>query len=177
MCDVKEKSEMVAVQNAFRDRELFSFIHTSFNLCIQRLELARHWGLVCPCCGILRFNSNKRVRCERSSRRLHQARVFLIGLKNDILRSIPDNDSLPSFDGNQTLLEWTAYSMRMTVIDVSRKTHQYSKVPLRICEADDPAQAQICYDQLAAIPDERLDVQLRTLKETVFDALKDLQFV
>jgi hypothetical protein len=72
-----DKPFLVNVQAACQWKELWSFMFVFLAKVLNPLEHARRWGLLCPCCKELRDNVAKKVRCIRSSRRLHEARLFV----------------------------------------------------------------------------------------------------
>jgi hypothetical protein len=145
----QDAKELDAVLAACSWRELWSWMAISFDNAIKRAEKARRWGIVCECC-IEVYRRGQKPKCNRSSRRLHQARLFLLDFKSAIrleLRSL----TLASCEGNLELMRWVSYSMRCLITDVTEKFQWLECVPWRFAELDDISQAIECVVQVTPI--------------------------
>ena len=171
---VKDKTGIEAVQKSFRDKYLWTFVRNAYKYALKEMEDARHWGLVCKCCSAQRHSGlagTKQSKCGRASRRLDEARMFLIGLKEGFLKR-DQTLCLADFRGEVELAKWFSFSLRGVAVDLTLKTHQYNKVPVLIVEADNPEIAKICVEQIKSVPEHRMGLQLREFKETCLHALE-----
>ena len=100
-----------------------------------------------------------------ASRRMNEAAAFLED-KKGVLTQSANHLRLVDFEGQQDLMEWTGTSIRLAAQELGKKSHQLGKVPYLIARADEPEIAKLCATQLQSIPEERLDSQLRELRDT-----------
>ena len=129
----------------------------------------RHWGLVCPCCGELRRAGMKNIQCVNNSRRLKEARVFIVGLKSKLTENGNSLD-LAFAEGVQWICNQVAFTTRKLVGEVSLKYKWLDMVPWRIAEAESPEQASICRQQLLdGDPEKMTLLELRYRHELVDD--------
>ena len=160
---------------AFRNDDLWIFIDVQFKKALNLLEHARRWGLVCWCCSDARHAGGpQQSKCTNSSRRLHQARLFLKSVCDTLLER-GRTFQLPDFEGSLWICSETTLGLRKASIQLQMKGGNYSKCPYLISEADDPVIAQMCVEQLTSIPNARLDPLMRHLLETCLEPLKVLQ--
>jgi hypothetical protein len=117
---------------------------------IRRLEKMRRWGLVCDCCAAS-YADGKRPNCDRSSRRLKNARKF-IDQERAHFREQEQHLSLNRCEDSEELMRWTSYSLRCLTSDLGEKFKFLDDVPCRFSEAEDPEEAAECVRQVMSKP-------------------------
>ena len=81
----EDQDLLQGVKHACGWTEFWILLSCLYTLLIMKLEEGRRWGLRCPCCEQLRREDGiRRPKCPRASRRLHQARVFIARLVEEL---------------------------------------------------------------------------------------------
>ena len=130
------------------DNELWTFIHVFNVKLFTPLEKARRWGLVCICHELERqLALKKRFCCVFNSRRLHQARKYVIALV-DVLAADGRRVQLTFAEDVQWVAEAHSLCSRKVSMDLGYKTSYLKNVPWLVSEAEDPEIALECAAQL-----------------------------
>jgi hypothetical protein len=158
---------------ACRWNDLWVFLPFFFQQVLNPLEHARRWGLVCECHKELRaLEPNKRIECDRNSRRLGQVRVFLSRVIDQMASS--GRAVQGSVEGISWIAIETACSERSTSMEMSRKTSWKDRVPWRFVEVCDPEQAKIILAQLKDIDDAVAEPLILDYKARFLDDIEAL---
>ena len=77
--NAQDRESLKAVFDACRDESLWRFLEVAHRECFGKMELCRHWGMVCNHAGCkqLRDQGQKHVACFSNSRRLDEAWEFV----------------------------------------------------------------------------------------------------
>ena len=153
------------------DRFLGVFLPFYFERVLNPLEQARRWGLVCECHTEMRkLEPNRRVECDRNSRRTREARVFLARLFGNMSRSGR------AVQGPVEGISWipieTSLSERSVSKEGERKFGWTGLVPWLMVEARDPEQAKIIREQLISINDTAAEPLVLEYKEKFLEDLE-----
>ena len=112
---------------------------------------------------------HEKLQCVNNSRRLKEARVFIVGVKSKLTENGNSLD-LAFAEGVQWICSQVAFTTRKLVGEVSLKYKWLDMVPWRIAEAESPEQASICRQQLLdGDPAKMTLLELRCRHELVDD--------
>lgn len=143
----KDKDLLKEVYDCLCDVDLWVFFRVFHDIIFWPLEKARRWGLVCACCSDQRHDTGKRSKCVMASRRLHQARLYLMGVKSK-LSEAGNHIDLEFAEGILWIARAVSFTARKTFSDLKYKTTYFDNAPWRVAEARDPVQAGIVAEQL-----------------------------
>ena len=138
----QDKEELKNFLAAIAWKELWVFVRVAFEFGIKKMEKCRRWGLVCACCAHL-YAEGKRPLCERSGRRLHQARKRVQSLTDDIRESIRTLRIADCGDSLE-MMRWVALTLRCAISDIVEKFNFLSVLPWRFAESGEPDQSLEC---------------------------------
>ena len=172
--NVQDKKFIHDVKMAFGCSDLWTFMSVALEHGIERLEMGRRWGLVCKCCTALRRESGAHVRskCGRASRRLKEARLFIIDRVADFHACGRDLwGNLGKCEGLAWLATAMSFALRSVGMEMKAKNSYLDKVPYLVAEAEDPAIAKLCAEQLRALADADLDPALSWMRHTLLGPL------
>ena len=136
----QDREELNAFVRAITWQEFWTFMAVAHKFGIKHFERHRRWGLVCACCKHLRALGNKRPSCPRSSRRMREARKYIISLLEEMKVRI-DSITLSDCEDSFPMMRWIVHSLKCSRNDIGEKFSWTRTVPWLFCEADDQEQA------------------------------------
>ena len=169
---VQDFAFLMSVRVAFRCKGLWTFIRVSLQQFLQPLENIRRWGLVCSCHVDDRHSGGpKKSRCDRASRRMHEVRKYIL-LQIADFQQRGSALNITDCENDVDLCRSTSFTLRSLASEMGVKTIHHCRVPYLLSEADDPAVAQTCFEQLQAIPEDDLDEMMRWYRDNLCGPLE-----
>jgi hypothetical protein len=168
-----QETELISeVRVACRWGDLWVFMVVFSFRVLDPLEHARRWGLVCVCCSQARRDGGpKQSKCQRSSRRLKEARRFLHNLCSRLYSQGTVLDATMCEDVQWILIE-TNTCERRTATELRFKAKYLRTVPWLVVEADDKDMAAECVLQLQSIQDDKLTPLIIYYKDELLPSLQ-----
>ena len=167
----KDGDLLNTVISALEDKELWNFIKVFHYRVFLPLEKGRRWGLVCVCCEHLRHEMpHKSTKCINNSRRLPQARKFVVDLVAELLGYGRQVD-FAFAEGVNWIARNVSFVTRTAAGSLKLKSRYLDNVPVRVSEAAEPAEAAVCAEQLRKLEDADCTFLLLEYKERLLPCL------